>query len=163
MCAKVNLNFLKRWKGCPQVHFSLFFLSFFPSSFFFLLSSFFFLFLFLIFFLNFFSFFLFFLFSFFFSFLFLFFLFSFFFFFSFFFSFFSFLFSIFFFLSLELQKFMESAKSPGLDNYAQKLGNARRRLVNINNNLKTIQERLDRLYGQATRKRSLLGDSTTSS
>jgi len=54
---------------------------------------------------------------------------------------------------IELQKFAESSKTPQLDSYIQKLQNARRRVAAINTTLKTAQDRLDRIYSTAGRRK----------
>jgi len=56
--------------------------------------------------------------------------------------------------SAELQKFVEQSKLPNLDQYVAKLNNAKRRLMAINTTLKTVQERLDRTYYAANRRRA---------
>lgn len=56
-------------------------------------------------------------------------------------------------LSSELQKFVEVSKMPALEPYVQKLNNSRRRVQAVNHNLRAIQERLDRLYSAASRRR----------
>mgnify|MGYP002384316068 FL=1 len=56
-------------------------------------------------------------------------------------------------LSSELQKFVEVSKTPNLDPYVQKLANSRRRVQHVHQHLRVIQERLDRLYHAASRRR----------
>jgi len=58
----------------------------------------------------------------------------------------------------ELQKFVGIAKSPTLDPYIQKLIESRKKLIMINTTLKTVQDRLDRIYGQASKKRASLAE-----
>ena len=53
----------------------------------------------------------------------------------------------------ELQKFVEHSKLPNLEVYVTKLANAKRRLAAVNATLKAVQERLDRIYYAANRRR----------
>jgi hypothetical protein len=57
----------------------------------------------------------------------------------------------------ELQKFVEQSKLPNLDAHVAKLAHAKRRLVAINTTLKGTQERLDRIYYAANRRKGASG------